>query len=69
MKVAAQEGQTLPEKLAMKIAGASQRNMRKAIMILQTCKILTSGTLSGKPLTENAYIHIPEYEKYTKDIA
>lgn len=62
-KIAAKENFVLPEKLAADIAVYSRRNLRIAIMMLQTAKLKYS------TLTEKSYVPCREFESYTKQIA
>jgi DNA polymerase III delta prime subunit len=55
----------LSDKVAEDISGLSRRNLRRAIMMLQTCALKNQ----GKPLANNIYIPCPEYESYTREIA
>lgn len=61
--IAKKEGFNLPKPLAQSICNFSKRNVRRAIMMLQTAK------LKNESLTEKTFIPAPEYETYTKEIA
>ena len=61
--IAQREHFELPTDLCQTICGQSRRNMRRAIMMLQTVK-LKNASLSNK-----SYVPCPEYESYTKEIA
>lgn len=62
-QVSKTEGFELPQKLAFSISNYSRRNLRRAIMMLQTVK------LKNEKLSDNTYVPAPEYETYTRDIA
>lgn len=53
----------LPPELALNISRQSRRNLRRAIMMLQTVK------LKNPNLSAKSYVPCPEYESYTRDIA
>jgi replication factor C subunit 3/5 len=57
------EGFDLPQTLAYSISNYSRRNLRRAIMMLQTAK------LKNEKLSDKTYVPAPEYETYTRDIA
>jgi replication factor C subunit 3/5 len=61
--ISKREGFNLPRPLAQSISNFSKRNLRRAIMMLQTAK------LKNENLTDKTYVPAPEYEVYTKDIA
>jgi replication factor C subunit 3/5 len=61
--ISTREGFNLPPPLAYSISNFSRRNLRRAIMMLQTTKLKTEN------LTEKTYVSSPEYETFTKDIA
>lgn len=62
-KIAQNEGLELPGALENKIVIASNRNIRRAIMMMQTVYIQNSR------LTPEANVPLPEWEKYLKEIA
>ncbi len=53
----------LPQQLAQSISHFSRRNMRRAIMMLQSTKLRVD------KLQPNTYVSQPEYEKFTQEIA
>ena len=61
--IAKTENFDLPQQLAFSISNYSRRNLRRAIMMLQTVK------LKNDRLNEKTYVPAPEYETYTRDIA
>jgi replication factor C subunit 3/5 len=61
--IAGAERFDLPPELALKISQQSRRNLRRAIMMLQTVK------LKNNNLSIKSYVPCPEYESYTKEIA
>ena len=61
--ISKREGFNLPKPLAYSICNFSKRNLRRAIMMLQTAK------LKNENLSDKTYVPAPEYETYTKDIA
>lgn len=61
--ISKREGFNLPRPLAQSISNFSKRNLRRAIMMLQTAK------LKNENLTDKTFVPAPEYEVYTKDIA
>ena len=64
-KIAAKEQFELPEKLAADISVYARRNLRIAIMMLQTAKLKHP----GKSLPEKTYVPCREFESYAKSIA
>lgn len=61
--ISKREGFNLPRPLSQSIANFSKRNLRRAIMMLQTAK------LKNENLSEKTYVPAPEYETYTREIA
>jgi replication factor C subunit 3/5 len=61
--ISKREGFNLPRPLAQSICNFSKRNLRRAIMMLQTAK------LKNENLSDKTYVPAPEYETYTRDIA
>ena len=61
--IADKEHFQLPPQLNETICTQSRRNLRRAIMMLQTVK------LKNNQLTAKSYVPCPEYESYTKEIA
>jgi replication factor C subunit 3/5 len=57
------EGFDLPNQLSFSISNYSRRNLRRAIMMLQTAK------LKNEKLSDRTFVPAPEYETYTRDIA
>jgi len=53
----------MPNELAATISVQSRRNLRRAIMMMQTIK------LKNQNLSIKTYVPCPEYESYTKEIA
>ena len=64
-KIASRENFVLPEVLAANISVYARRNMRIAIMMLQTAKLKHP----GPALPEKTYVPCREFESYTKMIA
>ena len=62
-KIATREGFELPPKVAEQIAIHSRRNIRRAIMMLQTIKLKTPN------LNANSQIPRPDYENFIGEIA
>lgn len=62
-KIANHERSELPPKLALSIAMQSRRNLRRAIMMLQTCK------LKNPNLHAQSTIPRPDYEAFIAEIA
>ena len=62
-KIATKENFELPPQVAASIAHFSRRNIRRAIMMLQTLKLKTP-TLSA-----NAQVPKPDYESFIAEIA
>jgi replication factor C subunit 3/5 len=62
-EISKNENFDLPKQLAFSISNYSRRNLRRAIMMLQTAK------LKNEKLSEKTFVPAPEYETYTKDIA
>ena len=61
--IAQKEGFNLLAPLVASITNLSRRNLRRAIMMLQTIK------LKHENLTEKTFVPRPEYETYTIEIA
>lgn len=61
--ISSRESFDLPVELNLKIQQQCRRNLRRAIMMLQTVK-LKNTKLDGK-----TYVPCPEYESYAKEIA
>ena len=62
LKIAAEERQNLTPLLLQRIVSSSNRNLRRAIMIMQTAFIQ-----HGK-LADDCQIPVPEWEKYVREI-
>lgn len=62
-KVAKKEGLQLPEALATRIAQASERNLRKAILMLEACRV------QQYPFTDSQQIELPDWQRYTQQVA
>ena len=62
-KIATKENFELPPQVAMSIAHHSRRNIRRAIMMLQTLK------LKSPNLTANSQVPKPDYESFIAEIA
>lgn len=65
-KVAQKESLELPEALAVNIARESNRNLRKALLILEAAKVQAGG---NKSLSENQVIPATDWELYIRQIA
>lgn len=57
------EGLTLPETLAFKIAEKSERNLRRAILMCEACKV------QRYPFSEDQEIMEPDWQVYLKETA
>ena len=62
-QVAQKEGFELPERLADSIVGSSGRNMRRALLSMEACKV------SQCPMTDAQPVALPDWEMYIKEIA
>mmetsp|Transcript_42 Transcript_42/g.102 ORF Transcript_42/g.102 Transcript_42/m.102 type:complete len:389 (+) Transcript_42:107-1273(+) len=62
-QVAKKEHLTLPDALALRIAKESKRSIRRALLMLETCRV------DRYPFNENQEIQVPEWELFIKDIA
>jgi len=62
-KIATRENFELPVSLAMSIAKQSRRNMRRAIMMLQTIKV------KNQSLSGNTLVPKPDFEGFIGEIA
>jgi len=63
MYVSKREGFNLPTEFANKIAGASQRNLRKAVLMLEAAKV------QQYPFQKDQRIDVGDWEEYTTLIA
>jgi len=63
LHVAAEERLHLPAKLAARVAFASQRNLRKALLALEACKA------HQYPFTEDQEVQLADWELYVAEIA
>jgi len=61
--VARSEGIDIPEKLQSRIIASSHRNMRRALLSLETCKV------AQYPFTDTQEVSLPDWEMYIKEIA
>ncbi|GAQ82950.1 Replication factor C subunit RFC3 [Klebsormidium nitens] len=61
--VSKKEGLTLPSAFAGRIALASQRNLRRAILSLEACKV------QQYPFTDNQQVQVMDWEAYITEIA
>ncbi|KAI3438016.1 hypothetical protein D9Q98_000459 [Chlorella vulgaris] len=61
--VAAHERLTLPPGLATRLAEASERNLRRALLSLEACKV------QHYPFEEQQQVAAPDWEMYIKEIA
>ncbi|XP_043257615.1 replication factor C subunit 3-like [Colletes gigas] len=57
------EGLTLPDELAVRLAETSGRNLRRAILMLEACKV------EQYPFTENQKITEPDWQVYIRNTA
>ena len=62
-KVAAAEGLVLPEPLAERIAGGCDRNMRRALLSLEACRV------ARYPFADDQPVAAPDWELYICEIA
>ena len=61
--VAEKEGFVLPPTLADTIVSLSSRNMRRALLSMEACKI------AQQPMTDSQPVALPDWEMYIKEIA
>ncbi|CAL5223322.1 g5817 [Coccomyxa viridis] len=61
--VAQQEEVQLPEQLRKSIAQKSERNLRRALLMLETCRVLQT------PMTATQEPQLPDWELYIQEIA
>ncbi|EFN55071.1 hypothetical protein CHLNCDRAFT_35851 [Chlorella variabilis] len=61
--VAAHERLTLPVPLAKRLAAASERNLRRALLSLEACKV------AQYPFAEDQEVAAPDWELYIREIA
>lgn len=61
--VVAQERLVLPDKLAARIAASSRRNLRRAILSLEACKV------RQYPFDEDMAVELPDWEVYVHHVA
>ncbi|XP_001600907.2 replication factor C subunit 3 [Nasonia vitripennis] len=61
--VAKKESLTIPDELASRLAGSSGRNLRRAILMLEACKV------EQYPFTADQKITEPDWQIYIKGIA
>lgn len=64
-KIATRESFELPPELAFSIAHTSRRNIRRAIMMLQTLKVKNA----SQQLSKNTPIMRPDFESFICEIA
>ncbi|UYV62519.1 RFC3, partial [Cordylochernes scorpioides] len=57
------EGLNLPQELADKISVASNRNLRRALLMCETCRV------QGYPFSEDQQVPIADWEMYLKETA
>ncbi|CAB0041263.1 unnamed protein product [Trichogramma brassicae] len=62
-KVAKKEGHDLPDELAERIATTSERNLRRALLMLETCRV------EQIPYTPDQKVTEPDWQLYIKGIA
>jgi replication factor C subunit 3/5 len=62
-QIAAKESLSLPDELAKRIAEGSERNMRRAILSLEACRV------EQTPLSATQTVHLPDWERFTAEIA
>ena len=62
-KVAAKERIVLPDALALRVARGSKRNLRRAVLALEACKV------AQYPFTADQPIELPDWESYIIAIA
>lgn len=71
--IAKKEHVALPTELAQRIAESSGRNVRKAILTLESCKVQASASTSSaagaSSLPGNMEIQLPDWEIYIRDTA
>lgn len=61
--VAKKEGLKLPDQLATRIAQGSDRNLRRAILTLESCRV------AQYPFTENQPLQVPDWQLYLQNLA
>ena len=62
-KVAMKEGLELPQTLAMRIAHSSERNLRRAVLSLEACKV------ANYPFTDDQRVELPDWQLYINAVA
>jgi replication factor C subunit 3/5 len=66
--VARKESISLPDELAINLARSSNRNLRRALLMLESCHV-TSRDDSGKTLTAKMTIPKTDWERYISQLA
>jgi replication factor C subunit 3/5 len=61
--VAAAEGLALPAPLSARLAAASERNLRRALLALEACRV------AQYPFTDDQAVAAPDWEAYVAEIA
>eukprot|EP00939_MAST-03C_sp_MAST-3C-sp1_P001073 g1073.t1 len=61
-KIVKKEGCTISPRFAMKVANASKRNMRRAVLNLEVCKV------QQYPFTDDQRVEIPDWERFVDEI-
>eukprot|EP01027_Heterolobosea_sp_BB2_P016214 GEZU01023105.1.p1 GENE.GEZU01023105.1~~GEZU01023105.1.p1 ORF type:complete len:378 (-),score=59.34 GEZU01023105.1:157-1212(-) len=62
-KVATKEGVKLPPKFAERIAVASDRNLRRALLMMEASKV------EQYPFKDDQQVRVPDWERFIEDIA
>ena len=63
--VAKKEGVQLPDALALRISVSSERNVRRALLMLQATKVQNG----GNQLPEDLQVHLPDWQVYIQRMA
>jgi replication factor C subunit 3/5 len=68
-KVARQENLTLPDKIAVDLAQESDRNLRKALLMLEAAKVQAGGNGHNNEIPENQLLPTTDWELYIRQLA
>ena len=68
-KVAREENLTLPDKIAVDLAQESDRNLRKALLMLEAAKVQAGGNGHSNEIPENQLLPTTDWELYIRQLA
>jgi len=68
-KVAREENLTLPDKIAVDLAQESDRNLRKALLMLEAAKVQAGGNGHSNEIPENQLLPTTDWELYVRQLA